>query len=164
MIDHQEWIGYLQGENMFFICKALFVGVGFACIAISVAHESIWWKRRKWRRGQGIIVGFTESSDSDGVMYGPEIQFEGPNGIARFTGSGTSKKPRVGGMVDIVIDETGNSGELLGIGNRWLGTLIPIPMGAMFLFTGFGMTLLKEDAGTDKPAANVSSSRQAGHD
>jgi hypothetical protein len=131
-----DWL--FAEKSMFLICKILFIGAGFACIAISVANEFTWWKRRKWCRGQGIIVGFTESPDSDGVNYHPEIQFEGPNGIARFTGTGNFRKPKVGGIVDIVIDETGNSGEQSGMGDRWLATLFPIALAAVFLLAGFG--------------------------
>jgi len=125
---------------MLFICKALFVGGGLVCIAVAVAHEFTWWKRRKWRKGQGIIVGFTESRDSDGVSYYPEIQFEGPNGVTSFTSNyGSSEKPLLGRIVDIVKDESGNAGEQISMGNRLLFLLIPIPMGVLFIVAGWNI-------------------------
>jgi hypothetical protein len=118
------------------IAAIFFIAFGVFLFSVALWHELTWWKRRRWICGRGTIVGFSESYN-DGVSYHPEIEFAGTSGNVRVVSNyGSGKKPEIGKVVDIIINESGDAAEKVGISNRVLFTVIPILFGIVFILVG----------------------------
>lgn len=118
--------------------KVIFTLLGLSLITGGVSHEISWWRRRKWIKSEGVIVGFKEESGCDDMYYYPEIQFDGPDGATRFTSRYASAgKPRIGKSVKILMEnKSGGSAEHLSLSTRRLWTLAPIVFGLPFALMG----------------------------
>ena len=82
-------------------------------------------------------MGFSESHDSDGVSYSPEIEYQGAEGSMRFISNyGSNRKPHIGSSVHLIIDASGHSAEVISVSNRLLFTIIPITFGVIFIIVG----------------------------
>jgi hypothetical protein len=139
---------------MYLIAVIGFIGFGSLCVGLALWHEYIWWKRRLWSKGQGTIVGFTESYN-DGVSYHPKIEFPGADGPIQFVSRyGSGRKPTTGKSIDLLIDEQGLSAEETSLSNRLLFTIVPILFGAIFILVGANVQPLEpaEQGGADQPA------------
>jgi hypothetical protein len=121
---------------MHLIAVIFFIAFGVFLFGVALWHEWTWRKRRRWTSGQGTIVSFSESYN-DGVSYHPEIEFAGTSGNVRVVSNyGSNKKPEIGKVVDIIINESGDAAEEVGVSNRVLFTVIPILFGIVCILLG----------------------------
>ena len=135
-----SWAGNLKRSAIMHLIAVIgFIFSGTLCVALAVWHEYSWWKRRHWSKGQGEIVGFTESYN-DGVSYHPKIEFSGADGLTQFVSKyGSGRKPKIGKSVDLVIDEQRLSAEEASYSNRILFTIVPILFGVILILVGINV-------------------------
>ena len=129
---------------MHLIAVIFFIAFGVFLFGIALWHERFWWRRRRWTNGQGTIVGFSESYN-DGVSYHPEIEFAATSGDVRvFSHYGSGKKPEIGKVVDILINESEDAAEEISVSNRVLFTIIPILFGIVCILVGSNIEPLQD--------------------
>ncbi|MDB6131953.1 MAG: hypothetical protein JWM59_196 [Verrucomicrobiales bacterium] len=134
--------------------KVFFTLLGLILITGGVNHELGWWRKRKWIKSEGVIVGFKEESGCEGMYYYPEIQFEGPDGATRFTSRHASAgKPRIGKSVKILMEsKSGGSAEHLTLSIRHFWTLVPIVFGLILVIAGICLVRVEMPGRTPVPA------------
>ena len=129
---------------MHLIAVIFFIAFGVFLFGIALWHERTWWKRRHWKSGQGTFVGFSESYN-DGVSYHPEIEFAGTSGDVRVVSNyGSGKKPEIGKVVDILINESEDAAEEISASNRIVFTIIPILFGIVCILVGSNIEPIQE--------------------
>jgi len=106
---------------------AIFLSAGFGLFwsGLAILHERLWWKRRTWHRGRGVIVGHKELKDSDGCTYPAVIEYRFADEPRTFVSQYSSGRiPTMGLEVAVRISPDGLEGERDTLFNRFFATII----------------------------------------
>jgi hypothetical protein len=119
-----------------------FIVFGLACIALGVAHELTWLRRRGGVVVKGVIVEIImdPSPSEGGPYYHPKIEYsigeEAHDFVSKY---GTSAPAAVGTPVAVLLSSEGKEPEVLTAVNRLLFSVIPFAFGLLFIVVGLGM-------------------------
>ncbi len=117
------------------IGSAIMIATGLVFGALAIWHEWRWRVRlRTWDSAEGVVV---ESKIVDGSSYS-EIEFEFGDTRKRFTPNYSDNNPAVGSSIAIIFDPETGKAERCDFSSRWIFTLAPGLLSALFLW--FGLT------------------------
>ncbi len=119
-----------------------FVVFGLAFIALGVAHEFTWFRRRGGVAVKGVVVEIIKdhAPSEGGACYSPKIEYSIGEETRCFVSKyGASVPIPVGTLVDVLVSSEGKEPEVLTSGNRLIFSVIPIAFGLLFIVAGFGI-------------------------